>query len=136
MPKQNKTKALSEAKREFDKKFVCTGGVPDCHLLHEPMLNDEATPDNLWKFIKSLLKKQRVRDREEVVKEVKGLLNNVLHKEKHDDIDDKYRDEFLPNGLIDISAMEAVCYNYGAIDQSKLIYDKLSTLKSYKLKKK
>jgi len=104
MPKQNKTKALWE--KEFDKKFFEEFGGMRC-------VSPIATMTNIKHFIKSLLNKQRARDREEVIKKLLKSKPRVVsgpreYKDGFNDCNEAW-DTYLSSCL---------------------------TLKSYKLKKK
>ena len=104
MPKQNKTKPLSEAKREFYEMFNTDFYVD---YEDEPYALTEKGLDELWKLVKSLLKKQRVRDRE-------GTMSVIEEIAEVNTVD----------GLTDYKGFTTDILSW------------FSTLKSYKLKKR
>ena len=50
---------FTQVDKEFDEKFVCTGGTKYCPTTHEPMLKDDVNVKNLKSFLYSQLDKQR-----------------------------------------------------------------------------
>ena len=110
MPKQNKNKALWE--KEFDKKFNLEGF---CNYKKTDFRLNFVKASEVKAFIKSLLNKQRVRDREEMIRAVDNFKLYIFDGEGN-----KIGER---RGGKDYEIMEQMKYQF---------YD---TLKSYKLKK-